>query len=547
MPASAVVNLASLRGLDPDLYVQAESYVVALLYELWPDRDFGVGKTLYWNVVVPLASGMCLCRQNGLLITDGLSLQSVREMGAEAPEDLVNRLLSNYYVQAQDGQVSQGTVSVVVSRNTSLSLPAGTVFATSQNQYETTTPIFVYTSASLVSGANDRLLVAQADGTYAFTVPVQSTSTGYSTVIPLGTSLTMATPLQSFVRAFAASDISGGSDSKSALSLIGTVPDKFAASTFGSRSNIAALLEEQFPGTQVGVVGFGDAEMTRDTHNLMGVSSGGMVDLYVRPQASLATQALTVTATLVEANTRTWEFTLTGTQADGVYGVEGMLAQGQTTDTMPATSVVRAVSLESGRYNPLIQTATEAAFSSYQSLTIRFVDTFSSHAGLANGATRTYTARVYVCPLVRDIQDYLTQSKMLTMADKVLVRGAVPCVTNVTVQVRLLDSDQAENLDVAAIKSAIVSRIAQIGFGFGTLSSSVVMSQVMPALTGRSDIQTTSVVFAGKIYAPTGEIMVLGGPELVVPDEPTKMVSRRNTVFLTDVTKVEVQFIRVEA
>jgi hypothetical protein len=547
MPSTAVVNLASLRGTDPDLYVQAEAYVVALLQELWPDRDFTVGRTLYWNVVVPLAMGMTATRQNGLLVTDGLYLQSIRELGSAAPEDLVNRLLSNYYVQAQTGAVSSGTVSVVVSRNASLSLPAGTVFATSQNQYVTTTPIFVYTSSSLVSGANDRLLTALQDGTYSFSVPVQSGTTGYSTVIPLGTSLAMPTPLQSFVRAFAASDIAGGVDAKSALASIGTVPEKFAASTFGSKANVSALLAEQYPNMLVGTVGFGDPEMTRDTHNLIGVSTGGMVDLYIRPQASLSTTSLTVTASLTDLNTRTWQFTLTGLQADGVYGVAGIQPAGATADALTPTSVTRAVQVEAGRYDPLIATAEEAAFSSYQALTVQFVDEAADYTGLSVGASKSYTAQLYVCPLVRDVQNFLSQSKMLTGADKVLVRGAVPCITNITVQVRLLDADQAESLDVAAIKSAIVSRVAQVGFGFGTLSSSAVMSQIMPYLTGRSDIHTTSVVFAGQVLAPTGETLVLGGPELTIPEEPTKMVSKRNTVFLTDVTKVEVQFTRIEA
>jgi hypothetical protein len=126
------------------------------------------------------------------------------------------------------------------------------------------------------------------------------------------------------------------------------------------------------------------------------------------------------------------------------------------------------------------------------------------------------------------------------------VRAAVPCVTQISLQVRLLDSDSLTDTEIADMKQAIVGKVAARGFGYGVLSSSIIVDAVHNYISGRSDVGANTVTLRGDIYAPTGEILVLEGQEIRIPNEPSKMVTKNNTIFLTDVSRIDIAVMTVE-
>jgi hypothetical protein len=148
-------------------------------------------------------------------------------------------------------------------------------------------------------------------------------------------------------------------------------------------------------------------------------------------------------------------------------------------------------------------------------------------------------------PLIKEISDFLAAGRT-TSADNVLVRAAVPCVTRIALAIRLLDSDSLTDAEIASMKQAIVAKVASRGFGYGVLSSSIIVDAAHDYISGRSDVGANTVTLRGDVYAPTGERMVLEGAEIRIPDEPSKMVTKNNTVFLTDVSRVDISFLPVE-
>lgn len=538
---SPVQALSTLDGVSLQHYDQAEAYVMSLLMEKFPDRDFGYGKTLYWTLVVPLATGIAAMRTNADLLWRSLYLKTIRDVPNAVDATLAEAVLSNYYQSLAEGQKSVGSVTVVVGVLTTYSISEGTRFVVGTQAYITTAPVFAYVSSDEVSTDNDRLITARSDGTYQFVVPVESENTGLATFVPQATVMTLESPPASFIQAYAATDISGGSDTQTVAGKLSTIPETFAAQTFGGRAQVKALIAEQFPGTAISITGFGDSEMHRDTHNLMGIQSGGMTDLWCMTQASVQTDTTEVTATLIDKTTRTWRFTIPQTDATGIYTVTAVTSG---TISFTPSAISRAVVIPSGSYNPLITDTDEAAFSSYQALTCDFVDTAKQYTSLSNGATALYDATTISMPLISDIQTYLVDGRT-TSTDRVLVRAAVPCVTTVAMRIRLLDSDYESDIDTEAMKLAIVNRIHAIGFGYGTLSSSGILDAVHDYISGRSDVGTTTVTLSGTIYAPTEEVLYLRGQEISIPDLPEKQVTANTTVFLCDTTAVEISFERV--
>jgi hypothetical protein len=538
-------ELTTLAAVSTEAYLQAEAYILGLLAARFPDKDFKKGTSLYWNVVVPAAASFAALRTTASAMGASLTLKGLQENVDTVDEALAAAILSNYYQTAKNGTPSAGTVVVVVSSESTYALASGTVFLSGGLQYITSSPVFVRLTSGEVQTTEDRLLTARTDGNYQFTVPVASSDVGVKTFLPLGTALTMQDPPANFVSAAAASDISGGTDTQSIKDVIAQIPPSFAAQTFGSRTNTAAMIAEAFPNTKVASIGFGDPQQQRDTHNLLQIQTGGMVDLYVATQGSVASEIKQYTGVLLDPVAKTWQIQIPAEDTPGLYAVNGVVPAGSSSASMPILVKTRGISVPTTGYLPLITTPAEAAFSAYQSYRFTFTDTLSSHVGLIAGDTKTYDVEVLSMPLVKDIQDFLIQGRM-TKADNVLVRGAVPCITRISMVVRLLDADTLTDDEVLQIKTAIINRVQTIGFGYGVLSSSIIMDAVHDYLSGRSDVGATTVTLRGDIYAPSGETLVLGGQEIRIPEDPARMVSKINTVFLTDISRIDIQLTAVE-
>lgn len=537
--------LYSLSDIRPEDFKAAETYIMGLLAERYPDRDFGYGKALYWQCVVPAAAAIAANNLNADIMGSSLSLKWLRDNAATADPGLVEGILSNYYQALAAGAVSSGSIAVVVTAKTQYSVSAGTVFRANGVAYETTSAVFVQLTAAEIADTEDRLLTERSDGKYQFLVPVASQVAGVATFAPQGTIFTVDIPPPSFDSAVAATDISGGKDAQTVADFAATIPQAFAAQTFCSRIHVASMLAAAFPGTKVASRGFGDPEQWRDTHNPLQVQTGGMVDLYVATQPSVATVTSKITATLVNVLEKRWSYTIPRADAAGIYSVTGVVPTGSTAASMPIVSQARSVVLPTTGYIPLITDAAEAAFSAYQAITVEFTDNQGSHAGLSPGATRDYDITWTAMPLVQEISDYLVAGR-LTGVDNVLVRGAVACTTRIAMVVHLLDSDSLTDAEIAAMKEAIVNRVAGIGFGYGVLSSSIIVDAVHNFLTGRSDVGANTVTLRGDIVAPTGDTLILEGIEIKIPNDPARMVTKNNTIFLTDVSRIDIVVTPVE-
>lgn len=541
--------LANLDGIDSDVYEQAEAYINQLMTEAYPDRNFGRGSTMYWALVHPSAQLSAVELENARLITTSLLLKAMRDNPELVDEELATLALSNYYITPADASNAAGTLTVVVNDAATYVIPAGTTFVANGLRYQTLQAYYAYVDEDQVTQGNDRLLEQRSDGNWQFTLPVQAEDSGVSYFLPQGSALTMRNAPPAVVSVAAASDISGGTDAEDLTDVIARIPDTLAVEDFGSRQNIRALIAANFPNTKTSVIGMSDAELHRDTHNLAGIANGGMTDVYVATQASIGTRVIEVSATLVNSAAKLWRMVIPLSELPGMYAVESLVPAGSTADTpLRPDTVVRGFWLPTGDYQPILENGMEAAFSAYQTIELTFVDRLTNHAELAAGATQDYDVTVFDMPLLDDINDFLTDGDRVAPTTNVLVRGAVPCVTTISMRIRLLDSEFESDIDVQGLRGALINRIYSLGFDYGVLSVSHVMEVAHDYISGRSDVGATTVTLRGEILAPSGDRLRLSdGQEITIPDRPDIQVTPRNTMFLTDSSRIDIQFTRVEA
>jgi hypothetical protein len=104
-------------------------------------------------------------------------------------------------------------VAVILNASKSVLVPVGSQFITADGLIFTTDNSYTSRTSSVdVTTANDRLLVNLGNNTYAFTVNVVSEAVGSVYKLPLNTALVPPQVDVSVVRAYAASDFSGGTD-----------------------------------------------------------------------------------------------------------------------------------------------------------------------------------------------------------------------------------------------------------------------------------------------------------------------------------------------
>jgi len=547
---SSVQLLGSISGLTADQYEQAEAYIRQLMVEEYPDRNFGRGSTMHWALIHPGAQISAVQLENAELITSSMLLKAMRDDPDSVDPDLATLALSNYFITPGEATNAQGTVTVVVSTRTTYVLPSGTVFSSNNLQYVTTQAYYVYTNEGQVTQSNDRLLQQRSDGKWQFTVPVQAESGGLRYFLPQNSTLTMQNAPAEVVTVVSASDISGGTDAEGLVEVIDRIPDTLAIEDFGSRVNIAALVSANFPNTKTAVIGMSDPELHRDTYNLAGIANGGMADVYVATQSAIGTRTIQVDAELLNSTTREWRMVIPLSELAGLYAIESLVPVGTTQETtaIKPHTVERGYWLPTGDYVPILENGMQAAFSAYQTITILFTDSISNYTDLVTGSEQEYAVTVFDMPLIDDINSFLTDVDRVAPTTNVLVRGAVPCVTDISMLIRLRDSDFEDAIDVDGLRSALISRIYSLGFGFGVLSVSHVMDVAHDYITGRSDVGGTTVTLRGEILSPSSERLVLNdGQEIRIPDRPDIQVTKRNTLFLTDSSRIDIQFTRVES
>ena len=401
----------TINDLDAEDVQQAEEFLADFLATEYPSLDLTAGKVLRDLLIRPAAIFHTLNQEDIDRLRRSMSLKAIEEDPTLADDDVVDAVLSNYRVERQEGAKSSGQVTLVISALATTTVAEGTVFTANGVEYVTDQTYTGVTVSDAVVSDQQRLITARTDGTYGFTVPVEASEAGAAADVRRNTRFTLSPAPAGLVDAFAAEDFTGGSNTETNAELIERFQLGISPSTFAGRVHIESLMREEVPSIEsMSIVGFGDAEMLRDRHNIFALSHGGKADIWPRTQRLPTTRILTKTATLIDAAEQVWQVSILRDDAPGFYTVPFILPAGAATDegSFEVTAETRGLNLtaEEGAFVPDVDDIVEGGYSRYQTAVLQFVDPDTDTSGLTeNVAIQEVQVGILAMSYIDTLQD----------------------------------------------------------------------------------------------------------------------------------------------
>ena len=537
-------EITDLTQLDSTDVNDVLDRLATQLQELNPDLDLrrGVFKdTLaYYHAILETA-----IRTNLERYQSARSLQQIEADPSLADDNVVNEVLSNWGVTRKPGTLASGSVTIELTANQSVIIPAGLVFEANGLSYSATGTFTARTNAAQVSNTNDRLLVQLSNGNYAFVIEVQAAEIGSEYKLNAGDLIIPNRVIANYATSFATSSFSDGQNAETNAELINELQLGIAAKTLSNRVNMQAWLREYEAYSSVtnqSIVGYGDAEMLRDQHTIFPVSYGGRADWYIRGQQPLQRASQTISAVLVEigagTNTSTWQFSLGKDVFPGFYEIS-LIRRETDADLNSGFEITldsRGNDLTGSGFIPDITTVAEGAYSAFQTTTIRFTDTVTPTAGLTVGDTATYVYDITGVPHISGIQSLVSSRDHRSYAADALIKAPVPCFVQVSFTINKAAGDAEP--DINGIKNAVVATVNETGF-IGRLDGSRIVDVVHNFI--QNDVSVTDLDLFGRIRNPDGSVQyVRDADSLVVPDQPEKMVTANTVQFYSEVSNISV-------
>jgi hypothetical protein len=532
------INVQVLAELDDDQVTQARAYIAGLLQEDNESLDLkrGVVHDLLFHYSAILAAAQ---QMNIDKVRRSSSLLAIAADPTLADDDVVDRVLSNYRVTRTVGTTASGSITIVVNKLATLTIPSGGSFDGGGQAFVSNAAYSAVTNTASVASDSDRILTARGDGTYSFTISASAVEVGVSGMVRKDSLMVPGFTIPNYVTSFASSDFSDGLNTEDNSSLLIRLQEGIACRALSNRINMYGLLRDTYPSyINSSVIGYGDGEMLRDQHSILPVSYGGRADWYIRSQELPQLVGFTKTATLIEKTVDgygTWQFSVARDDAPGFYDVTGVapLDADDVSGNYAITADIRANDMTNilGELTPDIETVTEGAYSRWQSAVIQFKDSNILTAALTtNTSTQDYAVTIRAMSDLKTMQTLAGNRSNRNYAGDVLVRAPVPAFTSIAFTVNGAPGDLIPS--AANIRTALASYVNNIGF-CGMLSASALSDIIHNYLLGKTTI--SAIDMFAKIRQPDGVYVPIRSSEaLIVPDDPGNMVTARTVAFILD-------------
>ncbi len=537
------VEVTDLRDLDPVEVQETQETLAELMQELDPTIDTRRGvlhDILFHNEAIYANKNETEVDR----LKRSQSLLAATEDPELAEDEILDAAASNYRVTRGTGAAATGEVTIIVNEQAPLTIAAGTSWDSNGVEFTNVLAFAAVVNEANVASDTDRVLSVVGDGTFSFTIDVQAVLVGTAGSVNKDSLFVPTAQPVSFVKAFAASDFTGGQDGETNTNLIGRLLEGAACKALSGSvaMNGALTAEEEFENVvATSIIGFGDGEMLRDQHSIFPGSYGGRVDWYIRAQERAQLVGLTKTATLVEKtvdNTTIWQFGVGRDDLPGFFDVFSVVPKGTTAaTTFLVTSDVRSrdlTPLDNDGFLPDLVDDVEAVYSRFQATVIQFEDTSLTADEillLTEGtSTADYDVTLRGLPLIADIQDWVSGRGIRNKAGDALIKSPVPCFMRISFSVQLKPGQEVP--DTSTIANNVAALVNRYGFT-GRLPASAISDVVHNSLSGVAHIGAIDLL--GDIRRPDGTIRRIRTTEtLIIPDEPTLMVTSRTVAFFSD-------------
>lgn len=544
--AVTVTDLSTLNQASVD---QFQTELVQLIQEYQPLVDVSGG--VFEDLLIHLKAILDAATEENIdLVRQANSLQQVIANPALADPAIVDLLLSNFNLVRNPGTIASGNVTIVLSQLVGTVIPIGATFTINGVAFVSPVTYGIRTSPTSVISSTDRLISQITTGQYGFTINLQAVNTGTAGNVMRGLAVTPDNIPAAFLKAYVASDFTGGTDPSTNAQLLTELASGMAIGAWSNRVSIESMIRKQTAFANIenlSIIGFGDPEMLRDQHSIWPGSTGGRSDLYLRSQALYQSATVTKTATLISkaGAVGTWQFGVNRDDAPGFYKVDRILltTEDPTDAGFQPTSDIRGFDLTNVTGPPDIVTALEAVYSPYQTSVIQFADNVTDATALVtNVATNDYTIIFQAMPLVADVQDFLLGRTVRPPMGDVLVKAPIPCYTFISLTVNYKNGTTAPV--VTTIQNAIATAVNNLDFS-GQLPASLIDQVVHNTVSNL--VSVTSIDLLGQLRGIDGTITILHDTIVIaIPEDDDLMQSGRTAAFFVNPSDIAVNLVAVD-
>lgn len=450
------------------------------------------------------------------------SLKAIEEDPTLADDDAVDHIMSNYNVSRKSGAYATGSLTLVFAKNISYIIPIGYSFICNGISFITTTSYAIYSTNSNVIDSDSLKLVRTKDGGYSCNIEVTAETTGSAGCVKKNSDFEIVTPMSSLLRAYAADDFIGGSDTETNAVMLNRFKSGLATPCWGNRYNIESLIRSETSHiTDISVIGCGDVEMTRDQLTLFPVSVGGKTDIYIKTAPYSTTYTVKLNANLQNINGQvyTWTVLIPATALPGFWeinSISNLYAEGE------------LISEENLSTNESVIPTNDCYFTIYQSRLITFT---TEPVDVALYQSMEFDISLYGCPYIDEIHSIVTKDTLKPVSSDVIVRSPVPCEVYVTVNLNNTSSTELTEEQQLTIQQTLAAYINNTGFNH-TLLVSDLIPLVQAELTGSQRI--TGIQLDGIILSPSLKHKRLSSNQyLQIPELPSEGITPRVTAYYT--------------
>ena len=536
------------QQFDPEELAAAELLLRQYLVDAFPTLNAFQNSTIYDLVIRPRAVTYMLSRAEWSALRATSSLKGILENPDLAEQAVVDAVLSNNLLVRRMGSRATGRIRVILQKSGTYSISNDVVASTATGQ--SFAPKESYRVTLVPSEENDIQLQSLADGSFYFLLPVIANTNGLDHQLHDGQQVTFSIPIDGLVVAAAYGNFQGGSDDETNEELIARIPEAQSVKNL----SIRAALRETFPDIMdVSVQGMNGPAMTRNSHNALGLKTGGYSDIYVRTGQTVSVGTVSKTATLIdidEDDNATYRVILGRDDFPGHYVVRSVLpdlvkivgswlilSENKSFENR-VDGVDQAIGTE--RPNKIVDVQ-EACYSRYQTNEILFRVDFDESLGTLPADQFASSMKVSVevawMPLIKEIQQFVNdRDRGIMMADQ-LVKAAVPCF----IQLSVLQIEADSGTSTTDIRQAVYSYINGIPMGQKLRADEIVSA--IKSVKGVRFVQLP-IKITGDIYAPTGAVMeVRGDSSLTIPNRPDLQVVPDNTAFIIEMSDIPMSLI----
>lgn len=540
----SLVAVPDLGTLDNDVIDTKLAESLARLQTLFPNINFtaGVFRELIVNPHAILEASL------QAVVDEYESNMAPAEVLADpdaAPAWALESVLARWRLERDPATAARGSIAIVRSVETTLTLPTAFVFTANGVGFVTESVYSIKTDEEAIESTTDILAQKVSDGRWLAFIPVVAQDAGVTGLLKLGAPVVPEQTIENLITSYAASDFVGGSDADTGAELLAKLALAAAAPCLSGPTNMKAWLLKFFPvAVNSSVVGAYFAEMLRDRHWIWPTGGGGKVDWYVRTQREYQDLSVTLSATLLEKfsdGSGTWQLSLSRDTASGFFEIISILPEGsEDAGSFPITSDVRSYDVTEDEDAPEIESALEAVYSSFQTGIIQFHDTTTDTSSLTVGATASYDVVARIMPIIKNIQDAILADTSRPAAGDILVKAPVPAFTTVDARITL---NLSSEVTLGALQQAAADAVNMESFS-GKLHVSRLHKAIQTLLGEDGDIEFLTV--RARIRRPDGTHISLAERDLLlVPDEPENMVTANTVQFMAKAADISIELVRI--